>query len=49
MNKKNNNILIRWNIKKNGTKELWKYNHNIGGGLIRYYGVHFIKLLSVLT
>ena len=45
-NKKNNNILIRWNIKKNGTKELWKYNHNIGGGLIRYYGVHFIKLLS---
>ena len=45
-NKKNNDILIRWNIKKNDTKELWKYNHNMGGGLIRYYGVHFIKLLS---
>ena len=24
----------------------WKYNFNEGGGLIRYYGIHFIKLFS---
>ena len=48
-NKKNNNILIKWNIIKNDAKNSWKYNHKIGGGLIRYYGVHFIKLFSDLN
>ena len=45
-NNKKKTVSIQWNIKKNDTKNSWKYNHNIGGGLIRYYGVHFIKLFS---
>jgi len=46
-NKKKNKIFIVWNIKKklNDSKS-WKYNFNEGGGLIRYYGIHFIKLFS---
>lgn len=45
--KKINNILINWNIKKDLNKlNSWKHNNQNGGGLIRYYGIHFIKLLS---
>ena len=47
--KKRNNILIKWNIKSDVNKSnSWKYNHQDGGGLIRYYGIHFIKLFSDL-
>ena len=45
--KKKNKIFIKWNILKkiNSTKS-WKYNFNEGGGLLRYYGIHLIKLFS---
>ena len=48
--KKKNNIYIKWDI-KNKSDELnnWKYNSKNGGGLIRYYGIHFIKLFSDLN
>ena len=46
-NNKKTNITIKWNIKKNlNKKHSWKYNHKEGGGLIRYYGIHFIKLFA---
>jgi hypothetical protein len=49
-NRKENTILIKWNIpKKTKLSNLWKYNFDEGGGLIRYYGIHFIKLLSDLN
>jgi len=45
--KKRNDILIKWNIKSDINKsKSWKYNNHDGGGLIRYYGIHFIKLFS---
>ena len=44
---KKSKILIKWNIpEKNKSSKLWKYSLNEGGGLIRYYGIHFIKLFS---
>jgi hypothetical protein len=48
-NIKKTNIIIKWNIKYNTNKAIsWKYNHKEGGGLIRYYGIHFIKLFADL-
>ena len=46
-NHKKTNITIKWNIKKNlNNRFSWKHNHKQGGGLIRYYGIHFIKLFA---
>jgi len=45
--KRKNNIFIKWNIKQTlKSSKSWKYNYKEGGGLIRYYGIHFIKLFS---
>lgn len=48
INKKKNlkNIKIIWNIKKKNASSSWKYKSKFGGGLIRYYGIHFLKLFS---
>ena len=48
INKKKNlkNIKIIWNIKKKNGSNSWKYKSKFGGGLIRYYGIHFLKLFS---
>lgn len=48
INKKKNlkNIKIIWNIKKKNASNSWKYKSKFGGGLIRYYGIHFLKLFS---
>ena len=41
-----NDISIEWNIKNNiNSLRSWKYDYKQGGGLLRYYGIHFIKLL----
>ena len=49
-NYKKTNITIKWNIKKDLNKKFsWKYNHKEGGGLLRYYGIHFIKLFADLN
>ena len=46
---KKTNIVIKWNIKHDTNKAMsWKYNYKEGGGLIRYYGTHFIKLFADL-
>ena len=48
--KKKNIILIKWNIKKDlNESKSWKYNFHEGGGLLRYYGIHFIRLFSDLN
>tara|TARA_B110000196_G_C21116056_1_gene650572 strand:+ start:815 stop:1687 length:873 start_codon:yes stop_codon:yes gene_type:complete len=48
--KNQNKITIKWNIKKNlNISTSWKYNFNNGGGILRYYGIHFIKLFSDLN
>ena len=39
----NNNIVINWLI-KNKKKKNWKYQKKDGGGVIRFYGIHMIKL-----
>ena len=45
--KRKNDIFIKWNIKRtHKSSKSWKYNYKEGGGLIRYYGIHFIKLFS---
>ena len=48
INKKKNlkNVKIIWNIKKKNASNSWKYKSKFGGGLIRYYGIHFLKLFS---
>ena len=45
--KSNLNFEIHWNIKKNNN-QTWKRFHKFGGGVLRFYGIHFIKLFSDL-
>jgi hypothetical protein len=41
----NQQFKINWKIKINNKNNLWKYNHTEGGGLIRFYAIHLIRLL----
>ncbi len=43
-NIKKKRIEIIWHIKKNKKNNEWKYNDKIGGGILRYYGIHLIRL-----
>ena len=43
--KKNQSFNITWHIKINKKNNKWKYDHTKGGGLIRFYGIHLIKLI----
>ena len=43
--KKNQSFNFIWEIKKKNNRKYWKYNLRKGGGLIRFYGIHFIKVL----
>ena len=36
---------INWEIKINKKNNLWKYNISEGGGLVRFYAIHLIRLL----
>ena len=47
-NKDTANFNIIWNIKKNLKSNLWKYDIKKGGGLLRFYGIHFIYLFNDL-
>ncbi len=47
-NNKKKEISIFWFIKKKNLSNSWKYKTKEGGGLIRFYGVHFLKLLTEL-
>ena len=47
--KKKKNLEIIWSIKKKNILDSWKYDKNRGGGLIRFYGVHFLKLFCDLN
>ena len=38
------NFKIVWNIKINNKNKSWKYLHSAGGGLIRFYSIHFIRI-----
>jgi len=35
---------IIWNIKINNKNNSWKYLHSAGGGLMRFYSIHFIRI-----
>ena len=41
----NNKFKIVWEIKKNSNNNAWKYNHYEGGGILRFYSIHFIRAL----
>ena len=47
ISKSNLNFKIEWKIKKNKNRT-WKKIHTLGGGVLRFYGIHFIKLFSDL-
>lgn len=50
-NKNRNIFFFHWKIKINKKNKLtsWKYANIKGGGIVRYYGIHFIKLFSDLN
>jgi hypothetical protein len=39
---------IEWNILNNNPKNSWKWNHKLGGGVLRFYGIHLLSLFSHL-
>lgn len=41
---RNQKFKIIWDIKYNSENKLWKYVHSLGGGLIRFYSIHFIRI-----
>lgn len=45
-NHKKSKILIEWNFKYNKNNNSWKKEPRAGGGIIAYYGIHFIKIFS---
>ena len=44
----NQKFEIIWRIKSNKKNNLWKFNHKEGGGLVRFYSIHFFKLFHDL-
>ena len=44
----NQEFKIIWNIKFNNKNKSWKYNHSEGGGLIRFYSIHFFRIFYEL-
>ncbi len=47
--KKYQSFKFVWQIKKKNNDNSWKYQSLNGGGLIRFYGIHFIKALFDLN
>ena len=45
----NQKFEIIWRIKFNKKNNLWKSNHKEGGGLMRFYSIHFFKLCHDLN
>tara|TARA_X000000950_G_scaffold192990_1_gene232737 strand:- start:2218 stop:3066 length:849 start_codon:yes stop_codon:yes gene_type:complete len=41
----NKKFKIIWEIKKKSSNNTWKYNHHEGGGILRFYSIHFIRAL----
>jgi len=37
-------IIINWGIKKSNNNDSWKYSEAQGGGLLQFYGIHFLNL-----
>lgn len=48
-NYKKSRIFIQWNFKYNKNNNSWKKSSKKGGGIIAYYGIHFIKIFSDLN
>ena len=42
LNEKNQNITVNWNVVNNNSN--WKHDSLKGGGLFKYYGIHFIPM-----
>ena len=45
LNRRSTNFTINWDIKKRKKNNKWKYNSKQGGGLLKFYGIHFLYLL----
>ena len=45
----NQKFEITWGIKFNKKNNLWKSNHKEGGGLVRFYSIHFFRLFHNLN
>ena len=41
-------INVYWSFPDGNKKESWKLNHKEGGGIVNFYGIHFIHLFSTL-
>jgi predicted dehydrogenase len=39
---------IHWWIKNKNPEDSWKWNHKLGGGPLRFYGIHLIALMAYL-
>lgn len=48
LNNQYNLILIQWMLKTPHIKETWKEQEELGGGVIKFYGIHLISVLSHL-
>jgi predicted dehydrogenase len=48
-NKKYQSFNFVWQIKKKNNIKSWKYQVSKGGGLLRFYGIHFIKVFFDLN
>ena len=45
----NQKFKIIWEIKPNKKNNFWKFNHLDGGGITRFYAIHFFRLLFDLN
>ena len=41
---KDQKFKIIWDIRYNNENKKWKYVHSLGGGLLRFYCIHFIRI-----
>ncbi len=48
-NKKYQSFNFFWQIRKKNDNKSWKYQSLKGGGLFRFYGIHFVKVLFDLN
>ena len=47
--KSGENNSIEWKIVNVNSKESWKWNYNLGGGILRFYGIHIVAVLASLN
>ena len=49
MKSDDNNKSIEWKIVNTNSKDSWKWNPNLGGGVLRFYGIHIIAICALFN